>query len=354
MALCVNKNSAEFKELGRMTKMSDTALSIEIMTFMDMYGRFPNIDELSNPDSANAMIEDMSLIDKKTRMVGKADNLLSGKTEEQFRHEINNKYRDYDTDTLVIDDSVILYPIKRPFILGNIDEKIKVDSSNNKGKNISVLNAIAERMNRIHGMNVITFTNEMASEMPELNGTSYNTRNAMILNGNIYINLDNASIDAPVHELMHLMLGELKFNNNKLYNSIVESVYDMPQYNILRNSEYRNFAEHDAMEEIFVSEAAKYITGMDSIINKIDKKNRSIIDYAIKRMIDSTIFGANTSMDYDVRNLANMSIIDLCYEFGSALVNSKNEMSDLGYKARVSMNLKRKLIENNELTEKCI
>lgn len=354
MALCVNKNSAEFKELGRMTKMSDAALSIEIMTFMDMYGRFPNVDELSNPDSSSAMIEDMNLIDKKTRMVGNAENLLSGKSESQLRNEINNKYRDYDTDTMVIDDSVILYPIKRPFILGNTDEKIKVDSFNNRGKNISVLNAIAERMNRIHGMEVITFTNEMASEMPELNGTMYNTRNAMILNGKIYINLDNASIDAPVHELMHLMLGELKFNNNELYNSIVESVYDMPQYNILRRYEYHNFAEHDAMEEIFVSEAAKYITGRNSIIDKLDKKNRSIIDYAIKRMIDSTIFGANTSMDYDVKKLANMSIIDLCYELGSALVNSKNEMSDLGYKARVSMNLKRELIEKNELTEKCM
>ena len=34
---------------------------------------------------------------------------------------------------------------------------------------------------------------------------------AFILDGNIIVNSDIASVDAPVHELMHVLLGSLKF-----------------------------------------------------------------------------------------------------------------------------------------------
>jgi hypothetical protein len=31
--------------------------------------------------------------------------------------------------------------------------------------------------------------------------------------GEIYINVDRASVDTPIHEMMHLLIGSLRFSN---------------------------------------------------------------------------------------------------------------------------------------------
>jgi hypothetical protein len=38
-----------------------------------------------------------------------------------------------------------------------------------------------------------------------------------ILNGEVYINTDNCTIDTKVHELMHLFLGSIRMIDPKLY-----------------------------------------------------------------------------------------------------------------------------------------
>jgi hypothetical protein len=44
-----------------------------------------------------------------------------------------------------------------------------------------------------------------------------NSVNAFVLNGQIYINMDRASSDAPIHEISHIILGSLKFTNPTMY-----------------------------------------------------------------------------------------------------------------------------------------
>jgi hypothetical protein len=36
--------------------------------------------------------------------------------------------------------------------------------------------------------------------------------------------MDVADIDAPLHEMSHLLLGGIKFQNSELYNSLVDIV----------------------------------------------------------------------------------------------------------------------------------
>jgi hypothetical protein len=47
---------------------------------------------------------------------------------------------------------------------------------------------------------------------------------AFIYNGDVYINTDIASIDSKVHELMHILLGSMRFKNPELYFELVQTV----------------------------------------------------------------------------------------------------------------------------------
>jgi len=45
-----------------------------------------------------------------------------------------------------------------------------------------------------------------------------------VKNGNIYINIENSTMDTKVHELMHIFLGGIRYSNPELYFSLVNQV----------------------------------------------------------------------------------------------------------------------------------
>jgi sulfur carrier protein ThiS len=47
---------------------------------------------------------------------------------------------------------------------------------------------------------------------------------AFIYNGDVYINSDVATIDSKIHELMHILLGAMRFKQPELYSEIIQSV----------------------------------------------------------------------------------------------------------------------------------
>ena len=46
-----------------------------------------------------------------------------------------------------------------------------------------------------------------------LNQNGISQAKAFIYNGNIYINTDNATIDSPIHEMLHIVIGGLSRSN---------------------------------------------------------------------------------------------------------------------------------------------
>ena len=47
---------------------------------------------------------------------------------------------------------------------------------------------------------------EWKSVIPDVNSV-----NAFVYNGQIYINIDKANLDAPIHEMMHILVGSIRF-----------------------------------------------------------------------------------------------------------------------------------------------
>jgi hypothetical protein len=114
---------------------------------------------------------------------------------------------------------------------------------------------IIGKLNHFYGTDFIYGTSEdLASIVPNAAVSK-----AFVHNGKIYINTDLATIDSPIHELLHIFLGSMRYTDPTFYFNLVTQARSFPSFEH-RASFYKNRTELDLCEEIFVEEFAKLLT----------------------------------------------------------------------------------------------
>lgn len=215
------------------------------------------------------------------------------------------------------------------------------------------LNPILDRMETLYGIkfNRITTQQLMEGKFLEVipNATDVN---AFILDGQIYINMDRASIDAPIHEISHILLGSIKTTNPTLYYRIVSSVETLEDYEE-RIQKFPNRARSDINEEIFVDLFSKYYTKQADL--PLDDLQKEMLEYEIKHNIDSGIFPHTSVTKGNIDDIMNSSLTDIMDEFGTcinkdAIIQAFN--NGTVYHRKLA-NLKEQLIKNGDLKEYC-
>lgn len=179
--------------------------------------------------------------------------------------------------------------------------------------------------------------------------------NAFIYDGQIYINLDRANLDAPIHEMFHMFVGSLRFTNPTLYQTLVESAQSLPNYDRLAQ-EYPGRTRNDVNEEIIVTEVSKYLTGQPSSLAKMDSKTRYEISYNIKRMLDTILMGQDSVKTISEDRLFNLSLKEIAQEVNSAvMVNNFTGTMNVGGSElhRRLNNVKSDLYKEGTLEEYC-
>ena len=127
---------------------------------------------------------------------------------------------------------------------------------------------------------------------------------AFIFNGDVYVNTDLATVDSQVHELMHILLGSMRFKNPELYAKLIQTAENLPNfYDVAMN--YPNRSKSDLLEEVFVEEFSKYLAGSESEFSKLDNDTLYQISYNITRTLDSILMGDNTTAALDNETLYN-------------------------------------------------
>lgn len=356
MSKCIDRESVEFKNLKKMTGVSDRVLSVTSMMSMDTKGRMPEIDEIPHANSLPVMEAELGLSYNESRgkFITSTEKFVAGSSIGESVIRVNNRFKDMEVKAFDFDDKTIIDIVKRPNVGVFHDGEFDIESNQSASDVRQILDAISDKSSGLYGVDIKTFNEGTVNRFPELEGFEYQLKNAFILNGNIYINTDYANLDAPVHEMMHLLLGELKFNDGRLYNDIVSTMTEVPNFNQIREAIYPDLAMRDAMEEVFVTQVARYMVGMDNVIEKLPLASRSKIEYSIMRMIDTSLMGANSAHGMKFADLAEYSISDLCNILGSTLLNNKSKVNnDLGFSHRIALNVKRELFRNGELKEIC-
>lgn len=353
MAVCINKNSIEYQSLKNRAGISEFILEAICRDYMEKYGRFPYLDELPNSNSEQYLRDLFNIKENNGTKVSNLLEITGKETVEEAVIDINNQYRDLETTVLPIDEEAIVDIVHRP-TTNNFQEIEQIQP--NIDNNFVIFSKALNKLASLYG---ITF-NEISDA--ELNSDKWlglipdaTSVNAFVYNGQIYINTDRANIDAPIHEMFHILVGSMRFENPELYQTLINTVESLYNYPALA-SQYQNRSRNDINEELFITELAKYFSGLPSELMNLDQKAMHELTYNIKRTLDTILMGHDSVKTISDDRLYNMSLKDVIREVNSSLAtnNFKGFINVEGSEIHRKLNnIKSDLFKNKQLEEIC-
>jgi hypothetical protein len=98
------------------------------------------------------------------------------------------------------------------------------------------------------GVPINIITNDDLKDFTHLD---VNNSAAFVYEGGVYVNVDKAGMEEPLHEILHLVLATMKSNDSDSYYRIVNSVQYHPMFSEISKS-YNGDINADKLEETFV------------------------------------------------------------------------------------------------------
>ena len=353
MSVCVNKNSVQYQSLQKKAGIPEFILEAISSDFIEKYGRLPYLDELPDSNSEPYLREQLGITKNNGAKIKQILEVTGKETIDEAVIDINDQYRDLETTIIPILNEALVDITHKPtdnnFNINPIEQDAEVNDQ-------VILNNALHKLASLYGINFNNVTDA------ELNSDQWNGLiqdaslvNAFIYDGQIYINTDRASVDAPIHEMFHLFVGSLRFTNPNLYQTLVDSVQSFPNYEQLLR-QYPNRSRNDINEEIFVTEVSKYLTDMPSNLDNMSDKNRYELTYNIKRMLDIILMGQDSVKTISDDRLFNLSLKEIAREVNSVVMvnNFKGTMNIKGSELHRKLNnIKADLFKQGILEEYC-
>ena len=335
------------------TKLSQSGIPEPIFyhfanNFVAKHGRFPNLDEI--PGSNSSKYLEKQIHGKTSAKISDVLAVTQANSVQEANVILNDTYSDLEITLTPLKEETLVDVEQRPSEY--LEKSIEKRTVSNYVLGTTIFNRMFEKLRNLYGINLIQVTSKdlnQFEDIPEIQVAS-----AFVYNGDIYINTDFADIDAPIHELTHILLGSIRFKNPELYTSLVETVYKFPNFKSMLE-QYPNKARLDVLEEIFVTETSKYLSGLSGQLNLLDESVLYEIHYHIKRLLDSVLMGQYSVKSIEDSKLYNMSFKQLANIVNSELIHGDNLGSlDDAALHRMLGNKKSELIKNGDLREDCV
>ena len=228
------------------------------------------------------------------------------------------------------------------------------DNINDDYENVNsfaFFNEIIDKLQTLYGINIIPITNAELSQDRWASITGTKGIKSFIYNGNIYINIDIATVDSPVHEFLHLLFGSMKYQNRALYNTLVGQAEQFDSYDTISQN-YPNRTRGDINEEVFVTELAKYLTGQKNAISNLEQSAQNEIIYNINRTLDTVLMGENSVKCVENSYIMNLKTLAKLVNSSTMISEKRGSLSDATLN-RMMANTKSELMKNKELKEEC-
>lgn len=352
MASCININAVQYRELKRLSTLPEVLLKAEIAQYQDSHnGRFPTIDELPGASSIEAIKQDLKIREDGTSNIEDILKFTGSSDLNSANVIINDKYRDLDIEIIPLNKTAIVNIKERPSLFKYVETPKKdfsfVDSA-------MFISSSLDKMATTMGIDIKHISTEslraegILDIIPDASQAS-----AFVYNGNIYVNTDIASIDSQVHELMHILLGSMRFKNPELYMRLVQTAEMLPNFEDIAIN-YPNRTKADVLEEVFVEEFGKYLAGEPSEFSNFDNDTMYQIHYNITRTLDTILMGDNTTAALEDGTLYGSSLKEVAELVNSStMVNTRHGFLEDALIHRVMANVKQELFENGDLKEEC-
>lgn len=357
MAFCLNISDGEYQAKLKQSGISQNTFDFWYRYFLIKYDRPPELDELPGSNSEEHLLKTLNAKKTKTLTFAKLNDIfnLTGKQSiEEASATLNNIYKDLEITLTDIGESCLINIKHRPTYFSNRTINYKNNFVPNETNNRVVVVNMLNKIKNIYGINIIlTDTNEInnseyLSKLPNIQ-----LAKAFIFNNDIYVNTDLATAESPIHEMLHIFLGGMRYTNPSEYinliNKMENSAVNIAQYQMI----YTNRTQNDLMEEIFISEFSKFLFGMDSVFDNFSEKDIDLIMYNITRNLDSVLMGETSVRKLD-NTLFRKTLLELAQITKSESIN-KSDITpiDLSNIHRKTSNIKSKLLKNGDLVQKC-
>lgn len=352
MASCININSVQYRELKKLSTLPEVLLKAEIAQYQDSHnGRFPTIDELPGASSIEAIKQDLKIREDGTSNIEDILKFTGASDLNSANIIINDKYRDLDIEIIPLNKTAIIDIKERPSLFKYVESPQRdfsfVDSA------IFISNSL-DKMAKTMGIGIKHISTEgLRSEgildiIPDASQAS-----AFVYNGDIYVNTDIASVDSQVHELMHILLGSMRFKNPELYMKLIQTVENLPNFDDIAIN-YPNRTKMDVLEEVFVEEFGRYLSRESSEFSNLDNDTMYQIHYNITRTLDTILMGDNTTAALEDSTLYSSSLKEVAELVNSStMTNIRHGFLEDALIHRVMANVKQELFENGDLREEC-
>ncbi len=363
MLNCINPElNQKVHDLQKKSGLSDFPLRSQIRHYLTNHnGRLPELDELKGANSEPYLYKDLNL-----PKGGSADikTLLEKTGAQTFSDAIislNNTYRDLEIEGHELNNDTYYLKVRhRPTVDSSM---LGVFDDAQVSPNVNVVDdhtLIVQTVNKLASLYGITIHRVKEDKLPQ--GSKKGTVRGYIQNGEVYIVEGNNGVDTKLHEMMHLILGSVKFQNPSLYYNLVAMA---PQFSGFKEwarnyvSTYGKDTLNDLSEEFMVSKIANYLSGQSndtqlaSMINNNPEMWYQTM-YHMNRLLDSVFMGGASVKAIPASNLYNYTFRQVANMVNSAVMQNKYYGSlDDAQTHRIEMNLKKHYMQNDRLLMKC-
>lgn len=351
---CLNTNSVEYQNLKQVSGIPAKIFDIKCSYFQEEHDRLPRLDELQGSKSSEYLKETLNISKNNTVDKNKLLKFTGTESVSNAIITINNKYPDQQFKAVDLGDKVMIDVKQRP------DTSYKqIEAIYDPDDTISTLHIIEglDDLRSLYGYDIKEVDSfELESEEWSHLMPSEKLVNAFIYDGNIYINTDNIRADSKIHEMLHLLFGTARFSNPELYQSLLQITSQVENLENILKTKYPNKTMNDALEEFTVSELSKYLSGMDSKLDKLSKEQLYEVGYTVKRTLDTLLSG-----DYSSKIISDDILYNETYKQVAKAVNSSKLTNKFKGTAifdgselhRKLSNIKSDLIRNGSLNEVC-
>lgn len=356
MNACINKKSYEYRSLSERTGLSDLFLEAEIIDYADKHnGRWPTPAEIDGSDTTEHARKFLELRENNTIETSKLTDKFQVDTVDEAVVLLNTQdtYNDLEFDILPLNKTSIVNISHRPSKYNNnfeirykpdeeVNSKIVLDTAFGK---LATLYGIHFKQVYLHDLHNDPMFKDVIAVDPN--------PKAFILNGQIYINMNNYSVDSPIHELSHMLIGQLRFAKPELYMQLISLSEQLPNYQKMART-YLNRSRNDINEEIFVTEYSKFITGQKSVFDSIDPDIAYQVQFQVNRMIDTMLEGSFGIRDLKLQDIGKYSLKQIADLVNSSKMTSVNSfpLEDSSIHRKLN-NMKSAMLKSGQLKEVC-
>ena len=363
---CFNPEDQAYQKLQKASGLSEFKLRAFVSQFYDKHGKFPELDQIPGADSEAFIKEKLEAksVGKYTRVTTDKVLQYTGAADlKEAQHKLNNEFRDKNISILDKEDGTALIKIsKRASIYGDLYERgnLEIPDTVERPDSVGILTSMVSRLNDLYGIPMHAMSTVELNDKFKTTDPQITQANAFVYNGEVYINTDYASVDAPLHEFMHLIIGQIKSQDRKLYDTLLQQVTTIPgfedQFDLYNKNKNRSFS--DITEEILVTEYAKFITdpfydGMFNFLNENTPQSQDFF-YNITRAIDNVLIPQQSSASIKNQRILADSALNLAKKLGGAIMIPERLGSlDNSAEHRRLQNIKRSLLEDKIITQDC-